>query len=164
MTSEAKVSTGDCMVTSTPNQKTIHALASSMVSLNCEKENVVLSPPSRSVASRRVRTFFSRSLRNHAFFGPLGIKRKKPIPAATVSAPQIMNKTRHGAMVRDLFFPMPYISKQPITWATPFMVIQRAVRTVCSFLLYQILVMVTNAGETAPSLNPSRNRTAAKPA
>ena len=36
------------------------------------------------------------------------------------------------------------------------------VRVACSFFWYQIDVMVTNAGETAPSENPSKNRTAAK--
>lgn len=34
----------------------------------------------------------------------------------------------------------------------------------CSLFRYQMLDMVTNAGETAPSQNPRRNRTAAKPA
>lgn len=44
------------------------------------------------------------------------------------------------------------------------MVIQSAVREVCSDLRYQIAVMVIKEGETAPSANPSRKRTAANPA
>lgn len=34
----------------------------------------------------------------------------------------------------------------------------------CSSFRYQMLDMVTNAGETAPSQKPSRNRTVANPA
>lgn len=34
----------------------------------------------------------------------------------------------------------------------------------CSSFRYQMLEMVTNAGETAPSQKPRRKRTAAKPA
>lgn len=39
-----------------------------------------------------------------------------------------------------------------------------AVRSACSPLRYQMLVIVMKAGETAPSANPRRKRTAAKPA
>lgn len=94
----------------------------------------------------------------------------------------------HGARDRDVFLPMPYMSKQPTICATPFMVIQKlmwenwvsnmstypmaiqrvfktyAVRLACSSFLYQTLVMVMKAGETAPSAKPSMNLTAAKPA
>lgn len=36
------------------------------------------------------------------------------------------------------------------------------IRRGCSLLLYQILVRVTKAGETAPSANPRANRTPMK--
>ncbi len=113
---------------------------------------------------RRERISFSRPLRNnYASFGPLGISMKKPTPATMVKVPQ-MNRTRHGAVERGVFLLMSDLSKHPMIWTIPFIMIQRAIRTVCSFLRYQLLVMVTNAGETAPSLKPRRKRTAAKSA
>lgn len=39
-----------------------------------------------------------------------------------------------------------------------------AVRVACSFLRYQMLVNVMNAGDTAPSQKPRKKRTVAKPA
>jgi hypothetical protein len=46
----------------------------------------------------------------------------------------------------------------------PFMLTQRAVLKACSSRRHQIDVIVTKAGETAPSVKPRRNRTAANPA
>jgi hypothetical protein len=123
--SDRTVRTGLCIVTSTPKAKTNHVLMSSSASRNCRTENEVLSPPSRSFAMRMDRTSFSRALRNQASFGPFGIRKKKATPEAAVIAPQTMKSTRQGARDRDVFLPMPYIRRQPITWARPFIVTHR---------------------------------------
>lgn len=164
MTRVAKVRTGDCIVTSTPNQKTHQALGSSIVSFSCGSEKEVLSPPSRSLAMRRERTCFSRGERNQASEGPEGMSVKKPTPEAVVIMPHMRKRVRQGASARVVFLPMPYMSRQPRVWAMPFMLTHRAVREACSCLRHQMEVMVTKAGETAPSVKPRRKRTAAKPA
>jgi len=103
-------------------------------------------------------------VKNHAVSGPLGIAKKNTTPIAEVRAPQIRKRVRQGARERDVFFPIPYMRREPTTCASPFMVIQVPIRMGCSLLRYQILDMVTKAGDTAPSQNPSRKRTVAKPA
>lgn len=52
------------------------------------------------------------------------MRMKKTTPAAEVRAPQMRNNTLQGARAKDVFFPIPYMSKQPTICATPFMVIQ----------------------------------------
>jgi hypothetical protein len=42
-------------------------------------------------------------------------------PAAQVKPPQTRNNVRQGANESPLFLPMPYIKRQPITCAMPFM-------------------------------------------
>lgn len=111
-------------MTSTPNAKTNHDLGSERASLSWPTEKFVLSPPSRSWTMRRDKTSFCRASRNHASLGPLGMRMKKTTPAAEVRAPQMRNSTLQGARVKDVFFPIPYMSKQPMTCATPFMDIQ----------------------------------------
>jgi hypothetical protein len=92
------------------------------------------------------------------------MKVKNPTPDAIVRAPQMRNRVLQGARSRDSFFPMPYMRRHPRVWAIPFILTQRAVRYACSCFLHQIEVIVTKAGETAPSVKPRRNRTAANPA
>lgn len=69
--SEVNVKTGDCIVTSTLNQNTIYAFGSMSVFLNFDRDNIVLSPPSRSSAIRQRRISFSRALRNYTYIGRL---------------------------------------------------------------------------------------------
>lgn len=68
------VSTGDCIVTSTPKANTNQDLGSRSASFSWAVEKSVLSPPSRSWTIRSERTCFWRASRNHASLGPLGIK------------------------------------------------------------------------------------------
>lgn len=86
--------------------------------------------------------------------------RRKARPQREVRAPQMMNMSRQGASARVEFSPIPYMSRAPITCAIALQVIQQPIRNGCSSFLYQRLVMVMNAGDTAPSAAPSRNRTA----
>lgn len=165
---------------STPKRKLKYALISFTVSFSCGREKFVWSPPSVSVFNRCVAINRSWGLRNHAEPGPAGIKKKNKTPSKTVRDPQMMNIAFHGT-IAILAWPMPYIIKAPRTWASPLQLIHilyfrkflldagnvglsssqisYPIRGGCSLFLYQILVSVTKAGETAPSANPRANRT-----
>lgn len=67
------VNTGLCIVTKTPNQNINTTFTSSNASFNCAIEKDVLSPPSFAFAILRRRISRSRTLRNQASVGPVGI-------------------------------------------------------------------------------------------
>lgn len=94
--------------------------------------------------------------------------------------PQTRNMSLHDARDEVLCSPIPYMSREPTICATALQVIQQLlilcqlsvlpwsvltnpIRSVCSLFLYQILVIVINAGLTAPSAAPKKNRIARKP-
>lgn len=175
--------TGEGSVMRTPNRKLKYALISITVSFSCEIEKFVWSPPSVSAFNRCVAISRSWGVRNHADSGPAGIIKKNKTPKNVVRAPQMMNIAFHWAMA-IWSWPMPYIIKAPRTWASPLQLIHRLgiesrwsdreevdlgpleisypMRSGCSLFLYQILVSVTKAGETAPSANPRAKRTPMK--
>ena len=116
------VSTGDCIVTRIPNANTSQALISMADSLTCAIEKSVWSPPSRSRAIRAMRTSRSLFVKNHAVPGFDGTTKWNRNPNPAVSAPQMRNKTRHGANWNEDVLPMPYIRRLPRTCASPFIV------------------------------------------
>ena len=52
-------------------------------------------------------------------------------PAAQVKPPQTRNSVRHGARESPVFLPMPYIRRQPMTCAMPFMDTQSLWKRYC---------------------------------
>lgn len=70
-------------------------------------------------------------------------------PVAQVKPPQIKKRVRHGAKGK-FPCPIPYMMRAPMIWDIPFIETHVATRIGCSSRLYQILVIIMNAGETVP--------------
>ena len=150
-------------------------------SFNCFLSKLDRSRVARSRASLSVATTRSCPVKNHAVLQSRGITPMKTAPAPTVRPPQTRNIMRQFSSA-TLAPPSPYIIRAPTICETPNMDTHAlcssmtvcnfsesdawtyAMRTGCSLRLYQALVMIMKDGDTAPSVNPSRKRTAPMPA